>query len=41
MVVMAEGFLQVFEVKALRDVLYHQPNIEVLSLYIREIRFIL
>ena len=33
MFVRAEGFLQVLEAKALRDALYHQPNIEVLSFY--------
>ena len=31
MVVLAEGFLQVLEAKALDDALYHQPPIEVLS----------
>ena len=33
MVVIAEGFLQVLEAKALNDALYHQPTIEVLSFY--------
>ena len=31
MVVLAEGFLQVLEAKALEDALYHQPPIDVLS----------
>ena len=30
---MAEDFLQVLEAKVLRDALYHQANIEVLSFY--------
>ena len=33
MVVIAEGFLQVLEAKALADALYHQPPINVLSFY--------
>ena len=33
MVVIAEGFLQVLEAKALNDALYHQPQINVLSFY--------
>ena len=31
MVVLAEGFLQVLEAKAMEDALYHQPPIEILS----------